>query len=81
MYACIYLFIYNFAKMPGFNTYRASSIMRSRKKENNNNSNSSNNYYIEVQTSWKQPITNSIGANVDEGINNTFDKASWSMAD
>ena len=54
MYVCmyrIYLFIYNFAKMPGFNTYRASSIMRSRKKENNNNSNSSNNYYIEVQTS------------------------------
>ena len=49
----IYLFIYNFAKMPGFNTYRASSIMRSRKKENNNNSNSnsSNNYYIEAQTS------------------------------
>ena len=50
-YACIYLFIYNFANMPGFNTYRASSITRSRKKENNNNSNSSNNYYIEVQTS------------------------------
>ena len=71
MYACTYLFIYNFAKMPGFNTYRASSIMRSRK--NNNDSNSSNNYYIEVQTSQKQAITNSIGANVDKAINNTFD--------
>ena len=69
----IYLFT-NFAKMPGWVTEQAP--LQGPEKENNTNTYNNDNVLETTETA----ITNRIGANVGQRINNTFDRASLSMA-
>ena len=69
-----YLFIYKLRR-DAWISHRASSTTRSRKKKNNTNTYNNDNVLETTETA----ITNRIGANVGQRINNTFDRASLSM--
>lgn len=79
----IYLFIHftNFAKRPGTITEQA--ILRGPENNKNNNIdkiNTNNNDSALVET-IETEITNRIRANINKRANNTFDGASWSVAE
>ena len=69
----LYLFIYKL-RQDAWISHRASSTTRSRKKNTNTYNNDN------VLETTEKAITNRIGADIGQRINNTFDRASLSMA-
>lgn len=62
--------------------HRVNFAKRSRTKGNNTNGNNNYNVQVHVEKIERHSaVTDRIGTNVDKRINNTFNQASWSMAD
>ena len=62
--------------------HKVNFAKRSRTKGNTTNGNNNDNVQVHVEKIERHSaVTNRIGTNIDKRINNTFNQASWSMAD